>query len=129
MPLGLDSQPLPLRPVYRSAFGGPRVMSPAGSPRLRVSGFLVVCALSCAVAGYSQEAASTACPSAPSNGAAPVCVMTHHNSNARTGLNPNEQVLTPSKLQSGLTSFTDSVTGQVYGQPLFLPAIKMADGK
>ena len=55
--------------------------------------------------------------------------MTYHNSNSRTGLNPDEQVLNKTKLQSGLASFTDSVAGQVYAQPLFLPAIKMLDGK
>ena len=55
--------------------------------------------------------------------------MTYHNSNSRTGLNPDEQVLNKTKLQSGLWSFTDSVAGQVYAQPLFLPAIKMLDGK
>jgi hypothetical protein len=94
-----------------------------------VSTFFALCLVGLPEGTYSQEPASTACPSAPSNGAAPVCVTTYHNSNSRTGLNPNEQVLNKTKVQSGLTSFTDAVAGQVYAQPLFLPQIKMSDGK
>ncbi|HYO09862.1 MAG TPA: LamG-like jellyroll fold domain-containing protein, partial [Tepidisphaeraceae bacterium] len=49
-------------------------------------------------------------------------VVMWHNDLARTGLNPNEQVLTPSNVNSAsfgkLLSYP--VTGQVYGQPLYL---------
>ncbi len=103
-------------------------MHPASSLNLRVPGCLIFCAFAMVGATYSQQAALAPCPSAPANGAAPVCVTTYHNSNPRTGLNSNEQVLTPTKIQNGLTSFTDPVVGQVYAQPLFLPAIKMSDG-
>ena len=93
-----------------------------------LSTFFALCVVALPMSTSAQEPVSTACPSAPSNGAAPVCVMTYHNSNSRTGLNSNEKVLTTTKIQSGLTSFTDSVAGQVYAQPLFLPQIKMSDG-
>jgi hypothetical protein len=59
---------------------------------------------------------------------APVCVDTYHNQNTRKGINYNEQVLTKAKVSGGLTSFTDTLSGQVYAQPLFLPQIKMSDG-
>jgi hypothetical protein len=104
-------------------------MKPPRPLRSFVSAFFALCLVVLPKSTCSQEPASAACPSAPSNRAAPVCVTTYHNSNSRTGLNPNEQVLNKTKLQSGLTSFTDSVAGQVYAQPLFLPAIKMLDGK
>ena len=90
-----------------------------------VSAFFALSIIALPISTWAEEPASTACPSAPSNGAAPVCVMTYHNSNSRTGLNPNEKILTAPKIQTGLTSFTDSVAGQVYAQPLFLPQIKM----
>lgn len=96
--------------------------------RTFVSALCVFCVVVFPKEMCSQQVATAACPSAPSNGAAPVCVLTYHNSNARTGLNPNEQVLNKTKVQGGLASFTDPVTGQVYAQPLFLPQIKMSDG-
>jgi hypothetical protein len=73
-----------------------------------------------------DDAASVGCPTAPSNGAAPICVNTYHNQNSRKGQNTKEQTLTKTNIQNkGLTSFTYSVTGQVYAQPLFLPAVQI----
>lgn len=88
---------------------------------------LGLCLLVVARLALSQDPdpASANCPT-HTVGAAPVCVTTYHNQNTRKGVNYNEQVLTKTKIQGGLTSFTDSVAGQVYAQPLFLPQIKIA---
>lgn len=94
-----------------------------------VSVLLTCCLLALPKGLYAQHhPASASCPTAPSNGAAPVCVTTYHNQNSRTGINLHEKVLNKTKLQTGLVSFADSVSGQVYAQPLFLPQINMSDG-
>jgi hypothetical protein len=56
---------------------------------------------------------------------AQVNVVTYHNDVARTGLNPNETLLTPAnvnKITFGLR-FTQSVDGYVVGQPLYLSKV------
>jgi outer membrane protein assembly factor BamB len=58
-------------------------------------------------------------------------VLTHHNDNARTGLNSLETVLTPANLRSHDFCFLFSlpVEGQVYAQPLYMPDVPFPGGK
>ena len=52
---------------------------------------------------------------------APVDVLTHHNNNARTGLNNSESVLTTFDVRNQFGKlFSYGVEGQVYAQPLYL---------
>jgi hypothetical protein len=54
-----------------------------------------------------------------------VNVLTYHNDIARTGLNPNETILTPSNVNStsfGLL-FVDSVDGKVDAEPLYMSGV------
>ena len=48
-------------------------------------------------------------------------VLTHHNDNTRSGLNPNETLLTPASVNVNNFGqlFTHSVDGQIAGQPLY----------
>ncbi|HVT95027.1 MAG TPA: hypothetical protein VHD76_19405 [Bryobacteraceae bacterium] len=59
-----------------------------------------------------------------------VQVTTYHNDNARTGQNRNEYLLTPENVAAGSFGkrFTYQVDGQVLGQPLYLPSVKI-EGK
>jgi hypothetical protein len=54
-------------------------------------------------------------------------VTTYHNNNERTGLNPNEKILTPAnvKVSSFGLLFSQPVDGQVYGQPLYLSQVNI----
>jgi hypothetical protein len=57
-----------------------------------------------------------------------VSVLTQHNDNARTGANLDEPILTPSNVnakQFGLL-FKRVVDDQVYGQPLYVPGVRIA---
>lgn len=55
----------------------------------------------------------------------PVSVLTYHNDNGRTGLNPGEKILTPENVVS--TSFgklfSYPVDGYYYTQPLYVPGV------
>ena len=56
-------------------------------------------------------------------------VLTYHNDNARSGLNPAESILTPANVNSsefGLL-FTISVDGSVYAQPLYASGVVIPD--
>jgi uncharacterized protein (TIGR03437 family) len=55
-------------------------------------------------------------------------VVTYHNDNARTGLSPNETLLTPANVKAGLFGkrYLLPVDGAVYAQPLYLPRVKIA---
>jgi hypothetical protein len=57
-------------------------------------------------------------------------VVTQRMNNARTGVNGKEYVLNPESVTSGQFHkvFAFPVDGQIYGQPLFLPGVKLADG-
>ena len=58
-------------------------------------------------------------------------VLTQHNDNARSGLNPNETRLTPANVtvSSFGKLFTQSVDGIIAGQPLYASQLLMNDGK
>jgi hypothetical protein len=61
---------------------------------------------------------------------AQVSVLTQHNNNERTGANLKEVILTPSKVnmkQFGML-FRRVVDDQIYGQPLYVPNIKLRGG-
>src|ERR1051326_6345618 len=49
-------------------------------------------------------------------------VLTYHNDNRRTGLNPREVILTPSNVGSSRFGklFSHKVDGEVYAQPLYV---------
>jgi len=57
-------------------------------------------------------------------------VLTQHNDNARSGLNPNETRLTPANItvSSFGKLFTQSVDGIIAGQPLYASQVLMNDG-
>jgi hypothetical protein len=65
-------------------------------------------------------------------GPQPHAVVTHHNDNARTGVNPYEQILRPTNVNFDSGQFQLlyklPVTGQVYAQPLFASGVKFSDG-
>ena len=57
-------------------------------------------------------------------------VLTQHNDNMRTGLNPKETILTPANVTSSKFGklFMQSVDGIMAGQPLYVSKILMKDG-
>jgi len=57
-------------------------------------------------------------------------VLTQHNDNARSGLNPNETRLTPANVNVSSFGklFTQSVDGVIAGQPLYANQLLMNDG-
>src|SRR3989442_1134805 len=61
----------------------------------------------------------------PGSAQAQVNLVTYHNDNARTGVNANETVLTPSNVNKNNFGklFTQGVDGIVVGQPLYLANI------
>jgi hypothetical protein len=69
---------------------------------------------------YAQFGAGNGTPlPAPSAGHAQV--LTYHNNNMRTGVNPFEIVLTPAVVKQGFGKlFQHVVDGSIYGQPLFV---------
>src|ERR1700688_3714355 len=73
------------------------------------------------------------CPLPAATQIAPAGVVTHHNDNARTGVNENERILTPTNVNLDTGQFhllyKLPVHGQVYAQPLFVPNVRQADGR
>src|SRR5580692_8885898 len=59
--------------------------------------------------------------------AQPVAVVTYHNNNDRTGVNQSETALTPSTVSESTFGklFSMPVDGQVYAQPLYVPALSI----
>lgn len=59
------------------------------------------------------------------SGATAASVVTYHNDNARTGLNPHETTLTPANVTASKfgKAFSQPVDGYVYAQPLFAPGL------
>src|SRR5271165_7368492 len=57
-------------------------------------------------------------------------VLTQHYDNARSGLNPNETILTPANVNSTTFGklFSTVTDGYVYTQPLYLPGVTMGAG-
>lgn len=86
-----------------------------------------------AIGPHTVTAASAAFPSDTVNGrvtvinAAPSAVLTYHNDDARDGAFLEEVTLTPSNVNPSqfgkLISYP--VDGQIYGQPLYLPQLKI----
>ncbi len=66
----------------------------------------------------------------PAPASAPVSITTYHVDLARTGLNPQEAVLTPANVNQAQFGklFSYAVDGQIYGQPLYLPNVTIAGG-
>jgi hypothetical protein len=61
--------------------------------------------------------------------AASLNMTTYHNDTSRTGLNPNETILTTSNVnQSSFGKlFSDAVDGQIYGQPLYVSNLTLSN--
>jgi hypothetical protein len=57
---------------------------------------------------------------------AQVAVTTYHNDNLRSGLNDQESILTPVNVNAAGFGklFSNAVDGQIYAQPLYLPAAR-----
>jgi hypothetical protein len=55
----------------------------------------------------------------------PVSVVTNRYDNARSGSNPNERILDTTNVTAAKFGmlFSQSITGQVYGQPLYVPGV------
>jgi plastocyanin len=86
--------------------------------------------------GNHQIAASTTSPPAQTATASLQVVsgfggvLTYHNDNARTGLNPQEVILTPANVNVShfRLLFNIPVDGKVDAQPLYVPAMNIAGG-
>lgn len=61
-------------------------------------------------------------------GAAQVSVLTYHNDNHRSGLNPKETILTPANVRDASFGklFQHYIDGQVYAQPLYVPGVAIS---
>jgi PQQ-like domain len=79
-----------------------------------------------ASAGSGATASGSSPASGQSSGASPgASVVTQHNDLSRTGLNPNESILTPTTVDMAHfgKTFSQPVDGWVYAQPLVVPQV------
>ncbi len=91
---------------------------------------LAACTLALGLTQCSSQAAKTPAP-AESDYTDTVNVTMHHYDNSRSGVQPNETVLTPANLNQSTFGklFSAAVDGSVYAQPLIATNITMSDGK
>jgi hypothetical protein len=55
-------------------------------------------------------------------------ILTYHNDNQRTGVNPYENILTPTVVKQGFGKlFSHVVDGSIYGQPLFVSGLTISN--
>jgi protocatechuate 3,4-dioxygenase beta subunit len=66
-------------------------------------------------------------PAQTSDSSCPLCMLTYHNDNFRTGQNINETILTPVNVNSATFGklFSYNVDGFIVGQPLYLPNVSI----
>lgn len=105
----------------------------AGQTRIQLLGVALwlVAATGCGGSGAPPAQAGNPTDSPPPAPAQPTVVGTYHNDNARTGANITESVLTPANVNA--VSFGKraaiQVVGDIFAQPLYIPAILTADRK
>jgi hypothetical protein len=92
--------------------------------RLLAASLLIVAGVACSGSGSHQTVGAQIDGAAGSSGSG---VLTYHNDNARTGLNPNETALTPANVRASMfgKKFSQPVDGYVYAQPLLVPGLAM----
>ena len=81
--------------------------------------------------GIAASALSPATAQTPSLPAPPPMILTQHDNVARTGANRQERMLNTKNVNPASFGklFTRTVQGYLYAQPLYVPNLKMADGK
>ena len=86
-------------------------------------------ATGCGGSGGSSQASTPTEPSSPATTNHTV-VSTYHNDNARTGANITETLLTPANVNPVLFGKRAAITvaGDIFAQPLYIPAIVTAEG-
>lgn len=87
---------------------------------------VVFACAACGSSGTKQPGQSGSGGSGAAGGSGPVgSVLTYHNDNARTGLNPHETVLAPAAVTASTfgKKFSQPVDSFIYAQPLFVPAL------
>src|ERR1041384_1047770 len=83
--------------------------------------------LSCMKCCFAERLAVCLLGISLSHGFAQVNVLTYHNDNTRSGLNPNETLLTPANVNSSTFGklFKYNVDGYVYAEPLYVSALNI----
>ncbi|HSK45748.1 MAG TPA: hypothetical protein VLA83_17860 [Candidatus Binatia bacterium] len=104
-----------------------------GYPKLMgyVAGAFVIVGLIAGCAGLSQMSGSTPDPSPTPAGTSPAGYLTWKNGNQRTGLQPNETVLTPTNVNSTQfgEKFSVPLDGWTFAQPLYVAGLTIAGAK